>query len=191
VACAPKNVRPQVDGLRAYRGAVWMPGRIRRKGFRADESVSRSFLRSQYIFPNGINIRHLWHTRLKWRETKREHWMKCPDHASRVTSAGRTSHTGLLTVSHGTQLRCWRRSRSPQRGRDAMRCRDKPVPRTARSIQIRFPVATRINGGRRLPFGQASAGPEGGLMKISIEAASVVRRKQRCAVPRPVSRSAC
>jgi len=112
-----------------------------------------------------------------------------------LAAENRPSHEkGVLqssNVSHRTLPRCWRRLRSIQSVRDTMRCRGKPVSRTARSAYNRFPVATIRNGGRRLPMRQASAGPEGRLVQISIGPASVVRRRKRCAVPRPVSRSVC
>jgi len=125
---------------------------------------------------------------VKWRETHREHRTNWSPHASRVSTAEETWHTSVKTESHGTQLRCWRWSRLPQRVRAAMRCREKPESWTARSVPKRLSGASRSNGGRRHSFDQASAGPAGGLVKNSIGAVFLVRRQKTGPIPHPVSR---
>ena len=105
--------------------------------------------------------------------------------------AGETWHTCLKPESHGTQQRCWRWSRFPQRVRDAMRCRDKPESWTARSVPKRHSGASRSNGGRRRSLDQALAVPGGGLVQKSIGAVSLVRRQKTGPIPQPVSRFVC
>ena len=128
---------------------------------------------------------------MKWRDTHREHRTNWSPLASRVSTAGETCHTGLRPESHGTQQRCWRRSRSPERVRGAIRCRDRPELRTARSVPSRLSGASRSNGGRRHSFDQTSAGPAGGLVQNSIGEVSLVRRQKTGPIPQPVSRFVC
>jgi len=91
-----------------------------------------------------------------------------------LSTAGEPWHTCVRPESHGTQQRCWRRSRSPQRVCDAMRCRDKPESRTARSVPNRLSGDSGSNRGRRAhSLDQASAGPECCLVQKSIGAVSL------------------
>jgi len=109
-----------------------------------------------------------------------------------LSTAGEPWHTCVRPESHGTQQRCWRRSRSPQRVCDAMRCRDKPESRTARSVPNRLLGASGSNRGRRAhSLDQASAGPECCLVQKSIGAVSLARRQKTGPIPQPVSPFVC